>query len=169
MIWVGVTGSWRTSSPELEKDVAREVNTVLAAGKGIVTGGALGVDYLATELALQFAPDGSRLMIFLPTTLDIYAAHYRKRAKEGVITTEQAERLIAQLQKAAACGILIENTEQTVLTPETYYLRDTEVVKASTELLAFQVNASAGTQDTIDKARAKNIPVKLFTYSVPVK
>jgi len=167
MIWVGVSGSWRTSSPALKADVAREVTAALTAGKGIVTGGALGVDYDTTELVLQFAPDGSRLKVFLPTTLEIYAAHFRKRAAEGVITSEQAEQLIAQLKRVEQCGVLTVNTEQTPVNPTTYYLRDAEVVNASDELLAFQVNASAGTQDTIDKARAKGVPVKLFSYAIP--
>ena len=35
-----------------------------------------------------------------------------------------------------------------------------EVIKASDELVAFQVNGSAGTQDAIDKARERQIPVK---------
>jgi hypothetical protein len=37
---------------------------------------------------------------------------------------------------------------------------------ASDELIAFQVNDSAGTQDTIDKANAKGIHVTVFTYEV---
>ena len=46
----------------------------------------------------------------------------------------------------------------------TYYLRNQDVVNAADELLAFQVNASAGTQDTVDKARVKGIPVAIFTF-----
>ncbi|HMI09160.1 MAG TPA: hypothetical protein VK497_02055 [Candidatus Saccharimonadales bacterium] len=166
MKWIGITGSWRKSSPEMEADLKREVTAVLQNGAGIVAGGALGVDYLATELALIHAPDGSRLKIFLPTSLDMYIAHYRKRAKEGVITVDQSEALIQQLMTVDKLGSLISNLDQTEPNEKTYFLRNTEVINASDEILAFQINASAGTQDTIDKARQRGIPVEVFTYTV---
>lgn len=166
MKWTGITGSWRKSCPELRADVNREVALVLQNGKGIVTGGALGVDYQATSLALEYAPDGSRLKVFLPTTLQIYAAHYRKRADEGVITVMQAEALIHQLEIVDHLDSLIVNPEQTEINETTYYLRNSAVMEASDELLAFQANASAGTQDTIDKAIQNGLPVKTFTYNV---
>jgi hypothetical protein len=37
-------------------------------------------------------------------------------------------------------------------------------VDVADELLAFQVNASGGTQDTVARARTKGIPVVMFTY-----
>ena len=40
-----------------------------------------------------------------------------------------------------------------VVNVTTYYLRNQDVVDVADELLAFQVNASSGTQDTVDKAR----------------
>ena len=49
----------------------------------------------------------------------------------------------------------------------TYYLRNQDVVDVADELLAFQVGGSAGTQDTVDRARLKGIPVALFTFPVP--
>jgi hypothetical protein len=164
--WVGVSGSWRATSSELEKDLRREVSKALANGRGIVTGGALRVDYEATELALEHYPDGSHIKVLLPTTLEVYAAHYRKRADEGVITHEQAEKLINQLERVNILGSLVVNTEYTEVNVDTYYLRNTDVVDASDELLAFLVNNSEGTQDTIDKAKAKGIPVKVFSYTV---
>ena len=51
-----------------------------------------------------------------------------------------------------------------VVNVTTYYLPNQDVVDAADELLAFQVNASAGTQDTVDKARMKGIPVAVFTF-----
>jgi hypothetical protein len=44
MKWIGVSGSWRNISPELEQDLRREVSHALESGDGIVTGGALNVD-----------------------------------------------------------------------------------------------------------------------------
>ncbi|MEO8105606.1 MAG: hypothetical protein ABI602_04715 [Candidatus Saccharibacteria bacterium] len=166
MKWIGVSGSWRKTCPELQHDLQREVTAVLQRGDGIITGGALGVDYLATNLALQQAPDGSQLKVFLPTSLEIYAAHYQQRASEGVITQATAKDLIQQLLIVNSIGSLVVNLAETILNERTYYQRNTRVINASDELLAFQVNSSAGTQDTIDKARAHGVSVALFRYTV---
>lgn len=65
----------------------------------------------------------------------------------------------------AQAGGLTEHPERPqVVNVTTYYLRNQDVVDAADELLAFQVNASAGTQDTVDKARMKGIPVTVFTF-----
>ncbi len=166
MIWLGVTGSWRKSCPELEQDLKYEVNNALSGGKGIIAGGALGVDFAATALALNYAPDGSRLRVFLPTTLDIYARHYRKRAQEGVITNEQAENLITQLEIVDKLDSLTTNSNETEVNETTYYLRNNKIAKACDEILAFQVNQSSGTQNTITKARQLGKPVSVFNYRV---
>ena len=144
----------------------REVAAALAAGKSIVTGGALGVDYWATETVLSTTP--GRLKVILPTSLATYAAHYRQRAAEGVISAQQAEDLIRQLVAVAQAGALVEHPERPqVVDVTTYYLRNQDVVDVADELLAFQVGASAGTQDTVDRARRKGIPVVVFTFQGP--
>lgn len=141
----------------------KEVAAALAAGKSIVTGGALGTDYWATEAALGIDP--ARLKVILPTSLMTYTAHYRRRAAEGVISARQAENLIRQLGTVAQAGGLVEHPERPqVVNVTTYSLRNQDVVDAADELLAFQVNASAGTQDTVDRARLKGIPVAVFTF-----
>jgi len=163
MTWVGVSGSWRYALPGLREAVHSEVSAALAAGKSIVTGGALGTDYWATEVALSIDP--ARLKVILPTSLETYAAHYRRRAAEGVISARQAESLIRQLEAVEQAGGLVEHPERPqVVNVTTYYLRNQDVVDTADELLAFQVNASAGTQDTVDKARVKGIPVAIFTF-----
>jgi hypothetical protein len=166
MRWVGVSGSWRYALPRLREAVHQEVAAALAAGKGIVTGGALGTDYWATETVLSVDP--ARLKVILPTSLATYAAHYRQRAAEGVIAPQQAEDLIAQLDAVARAGGLVEHPERPqVVNVTTYSLRNQDVVDAADELLAFHVNASAGTQDTVDKARRKGIPVVVFAFQAP--
>lgn len=163
MTRVGISGSWRYVLPELREAVHREVAAALAAGKSIVTGGALGTDYWATEAALSIDP--ARLKVILPTSLATYAAHYQRRAAEGVISDRQAQDLIGQLEAVAQASSLVEHPERPqVVNTTTYYLRNQDVVDAADELLAFQVNASAGTQDTVDKARLKGIPVSVFTF-----
>lgn len=167
MRWIGISGSWKATSPEIEKNVRKIVRDIVLAGNGIVTGGALNVDYQATDEALNLKRP-KQIKVFLPTSLSVYAAHYRKRAEEGVITKEQAGGLIAQLtrfQEQNQDG-LIENPSSTVVDTTTYYERNQQVVNASDELIAFQVNESKGTQDAIDRARVKGIPVKIYSYKV---
>ena len=164
--WVGVSGSWRYALPGLADAVQREVAAALRAGKSIVSGGALGVDYWAAETVLDLDP--GRLKVILPTSLVTYAAHYRRRATEGIISTQQAEDLIGQLEAVADVGGLVEHPERPqVVDVIAYSLRNQDVVDVADELLAFQVNASGGTQDTVDKARLKGIPVIVFTYRAP--
>ena len=82
-----------------------------------------------------------------------------------MISAQQAEDLISQLETMAQAGSLFEHPERPqVVNVATYYLRNQDVVDVAGELLAFQVNASSGTQDTVDKARLKGIPVTVFTY-----
>lgn len=167
MKWIGISGSWKATSPKIERDVRKTVRDVALAGNGIVTGGALNVDYQATGEILNLQRP-EQIKVFLPTSLSIYAGHYRKRAEEGIITKEQAESLIAQLttlQEQNPDG-LIENPNNTIVDTTTYYGRNQQVVNVSDELIAFQVNESKGTQDAIDRAKAKGIPVKVYFYKV---
>lgn len=97
MKWVVISGSWRKTNSEVEKDVREVVKDLINQGKGIITGGALNVDYFALDESMKLNPKGEQIKVFLPTTLANYAAHYRKRAAEGVITPSQAEILISQL------------------------------------------------------------------------
>lgn len=167
MRWVAVSGSWRRSHPGIEHDVRQAVADIMERGDGIVTGGALGVDYVATEEALKHNPTADRITIILPTSLEVYAFHYRKRAKEGVITVEQAETLIdllttvQQRRKQSLVEML-----HSIVSEETYYDRNTKVLDDADELLAFQVNHSLGTQDTIDKAGNLGLAVTLKQYTI---
>ena len=68
----------------------------------------------------------------------------------------------------ASAGGLVEHPERPqVVDVTTYNLRNQDVVDMADELLAFQVNASRGTQDTVDRARKKGIPIVVFTYQAP--
>ncbi|MDD4937536.1 MAG: hypothetical protein PHX34_00740 [Candidatus Shapirobacteria bacterium] len=165
--WVGISGSWRLTSPKIENDVRTEVDKIISDGNGIVTGGALNVDYQATDEVLKLGKL-NQLKIFIPVTLKLFINHYHTRAKEGIVTEKQADDVIKQLTtiKKLNPKSLIENSSNIIVDRETYYQRNSEVVKASDELLAFQVNESRGTQDTIDKAKRKGIPVKVFSYSL---
>lgn len=168
MKWYGISGSWRKTNSQVENDVRRVVKEIIEKGNGIVTGGALNVDFFATDEALKVDPSAKHIKVLLPTTLQKYATHYRKRAGEGVITVEQAEKLIEQLTKLQSINVnsVIENRGTDSVEQVAYYERNSQVVNNSNELFAFQVNQSAGTQNTIEKAKKKNVPVHIFTYTI---
>jgi len=86
MKWVAISGSWRKTNEEVENDVRQAVREIIKRGDGIVTGGALNVDYFATDEALKVNPEAKQIKVCLPVTLELFSAHYRKRADEGVIT-----------------------------------------------------------------------------------
>ena len=99
MKWIGISGSWRKINREIEERLRKVVREIIQRGDGIVSGGALGIDYIALDEALKYDKSADRIKIFLPTTLEIYATHYRKHASLGTITGQQAENLISQLTK----------------------------------------------------------------------
>jgi hypothetical protein len=167
-LWFGITGSWRKTSAEEENDVREAVRKIIARGDGIVSGGALGVDYFATDEALKLDPGAAKIKVFLPLTADLFFSHYRKREQEGVITPEQAESVIALLEKLMKTNrqAVVENFANTVADKKTYFERNTEVVNASDALFGFQVNESEGTGDTVNKALAEGKPVCLKKYQI---
>lgn len=169
MKWVAISGSWRHSNVQIVHDVQAAVTAVMHGGDGIVTGGALGVDLVATQTALQYDPTARRTIVILPTSLEIYAAHYTARAAEGVITHGQAQELLRVLRgvQQRNMSALVELDAQAV-NQASYYARNTAVLDRADELLAFQVNDSQGTQDTIDKARARHLSVSVKRYTIHV-
>ncbi len=168
MKWIAIAGSWKDSVPNIETDVRTTVRQMVERGDGLVTGGALGVDYIATDEYRKSNPLITRLKIFLPSTLERYRAHYKKRAEEGVITSEQAEMLISQLTEIHQINptVIVENEHTVIIDKTSYFERITKIIDASDELVAFQINKSEGTQDTINKAIKKGIPHNIFSYTV---
>lgn len=175
MKWIGISGGWRKTNQEIENKVRQVVREIIQRGDGIVSGGALGVDFIALDEALKSDPKAERIKIFLPTTLIKYSEHYRKHARLGTITSEQAENLIKQLSKLKQINprALIENLD-TNFTEETkkkmYYERNSKIVEEADELVAFHIKTEAsegmGIADAIEKAKVKGIPVKIFLYDL---
>ena len=170
MKWIVIAESWRNSAPTIETDVRSTVHDVIERGDGIVSGGALGVDYFALDEALKLDQTGKQIKIFIPSTLEVFSTHYRKRAEEGVITQNQAETLINQLVtlKNLNKNSLVQG-DDAILDKTSYFNRITMIIEAADEIVTFSVNASEGTQDTINKAKNKGIPVKVFNYTVAVE
>ena len=170
MRWFGITGSWRTSDRSVEADVRDAVCRIMAQGDGIVTGGALNVDWFATDEALQADERAERIRVCLPSKLNDYIAHYHKRAREGVIGDGQAMLLEAQLLELFRRNnsAIIEGEAVGEIDKKAYFERNSAVVDLSDEVLAFQVNDSEGVQDTVDKARAAGKPVSVSKYYIEV-
>ena len=168
MKWIGISGSRLLTSSQVEEDVRREVQIILKQGDGIVTGGALGVDSFAMDEVYISGHANSKLKVCLPTTLDIFSKHYVKRSEEGVITEEEARKLIDLLTniKNANNMAIIEDTRYIVCDKESYYSRNETIMNLSDMVFAFQVNGSSGTQNTIDIAKSQGKEVKLFTYNL---
>ena len=175
MKWIGISGGWRKTNREIEYKIRKVVREIIKRGDGIASGGALNVDFIALDEALKYDPKAERIKIFLPTTLKKYTEHFRKHARLKNITEEQAKKLNDQLTrlKKTNSKALMENpdinfTEETK--KKMYYERNSKVVEASDELVAFHIQTKEsegmGTADTIDKAREKNIPVKIFNYII---
>lgn len=168
MQWIAISGSWRKMNKKLESDVRNCIKDIFSQGNGIVSGGALNVDYIATDEMLELDPSAKRIKIFLPTSLKLYAQHYRKRASEKVITKNQAEMLITQLEKIQKINpkALDENHNNKIVDTKTYYQRNSDIIKVADGLIAFHVNESLGTKDTINKAYEKGVPVKVYSYDI---
>src|SRR3989344_1969251 len=167
-LWFGISGSWRKTNEQVEQGVREAVRKIIERGDGIISGGALNVDYFATDEALKLNPTADRIKIFLPVVLDLYSAHYRKRTAEGIITSEQAEALVTQLEslRAANPNALIGNPKSTIVDTKTYFERNTDVVNASDALVGFQVNESEGVGDAAKKAIEQGKPVCLKKFII---
>lgn len=164
MHWIAISGSWREPPERVLADVRGAVEQLLAAGHGVVTGGPLGVDFAATAQVLEAGLAATRLQVFLPTDLATYTAQYRRRARQGVITTAQAEALADQLERVAAAEALTEGPAGLTVDRDAYYRRNQWVVDAADELYAFRVNRSGGVGDTIDRAREAGLPTVFRAY-----
>lgn len=162
MKWSLFTGSWRKANKQVEEDVRNTVREVIARGHGIVTGGATGVDYFSMDEALKLVPDCSRLKVVIPAFLDDYIHDYHTNWCHAPITTKDIDAMADILRKIKAIkpDHLIEMPYKDI-TQEHYFMRDTEEVKISDEVYAFQVNNGVGTQDTVDKAKLAGISIVL--------
>jgi hypothetical protein len=74
-------------------------------------------------------------------------------------TIDHLEKLLQKI-KDANPGSLVEMNHD-IITQDHYNLRHDEEIKISDGVYAFQVNNSTGTQDTIDKAAKKGLPISL--------
>lgn len=170
MKWFAISGSWRVTDETVEADVRALAKQIILEGNGIVVGGAPGVDYYAVEEVLTRGDCATQLKIMLPIKLNKFCAHLRKRSLQGVIAHHTVEELITQLTRvySLAPHAIIDDTKFDKAEKESYYSRNTAIVKACKELYAFWVNKSEGTQDAINKAKKLKKKVHLKKYKIKV-
>lgn len=166
MRWFGVSGSWNGFNRRIDLDVRGAATDIVKSGGGIVSRGVWDADFIAAEAAMSAGDRRKQLKIIIPTSLEIYAAHCRRQADEGLVAPDQAERLISQLQTAQALGrSLVEMSYETV-DQASCQARDQALVGAVDHLLAFCINQNPETADTIRKAQQKGIPTTIKQYQV---
>ena len=168
MKWYAISGSWRIINNKVKKDLEEIVKGIILKGNGIITGGALGVDYIATQVVLDYGNVKKQLKIYLPIKLEDFCMHYFKRADEGVITKEQAEQITKQLKevKRISPKSIFDDTNYNKANIESYYARNTSIIENCDELYAFQVNESKGTQDAINKAKKLGKKATMKKYAI---
>lgn len=167
MKWLGVVGT-REVNDTIRRDIEQFAGQKIAEGGGIVTGGATGADHEAAQLAYEHGLEAARFRVFLPVELEIYCQALYDRAVVGKCRQDDVIATVALLRNIAKyrLGVLRATTEFTKVNAESFHARNCQIVALADELVAFRVNGSSGTTFTIDQARAKGIPTKVFDYTV---
>lgn len=167
MKWLGVVGT-REVNDTIRRDIGRVVGQKIIEGSGIVSGGATGVDHEAARLAYECGLEAARFQIFLPVKLELYCQALYDRVVVGKCRQDDAVATVALLRDIAKNrpGVLYDTTEFTEVNAESFHARNCQIVALADKLVAFRVNDSRGTTFTIDQAREKGIPVKVFDYTV---
>ena len=167
MKWLGVVGT-REVNGTIRCDIEQFVGQKIAEGSGIVSGGATGVDHEAARLAYEYGLGAVRFRIFLPVELELYCQALYDRAAVGKCRQDDAIATVALLRDIAKHrpGVLRDATDFNEANADSFHARNCQIVDLADELVAFRVNDSSGTTFTIDQAREKGIPVKVFDYTI---
>ena len=167
MKWLAVVGT-REVNDTIHRDIGRVVGQKIIEGSGIVSGGATGVDHEAARLAYECGLEAARFQIFLPVKLELYCQALYDRVVVGKCRQDDAIATVALLRDIAKHrpGVLRDATDFNEVNADSFHARNCQIVDLADELVAFRVNNSRGTTFTIDQAREKGIPVKVFDYTV---
>ena len=76
-----------------------------------------------------------------------------------------ADSLGAQLAKERGLGLIVFPADWKTHGVKAGFLRNTQIVEASDQIIAFWDGTSRGTMDTVSKARAAGKPVTLINYT----
>lgn len=168
MKWYCISGSWRRTNKAVKADVESTTNKILEENNGIILGGALGVDYIATQWILDKGNPESQLQVFLPIELNEYCEHFFDSLEKYKISRDQADRITDQLLKVKrlAPQAIHDQTPFTQANQESYYARITQQIEACNGLYVYRVNNSAGTGFAIQEAqrlRKSVLDIKEYT------
>lgn len=165
MKWIGIAGARSIIHDQVEPDIRQNVTSIFQKGNGVISGGAWGVDYIATDEALKHDPTGQRIKVIIPSDLKTYLSYFNKRASGNYITDEEVKKLFNQLDEVKRRNpeSLIELTNEKVCR-KTFHSRNRAVVRESDELHAYQVNESNGTKNAIKAAENLKKPVTRYNY-----
>lgn len=192
-LWILVSGSWRRVDQDVIEDVNEITRYAIGNGYGIMNGGALGVDFISTEAALdelekRGMDPAEYLSIVLPTDRSLYQARlgYVATAGTSIEARTQAIAISKQLDH------IDKHWPETIFDnfPETYpdenlFLEDSEkgnayrkkVYHGRNGLMAFRcdgfagfrVNGSEGTTDNHRKAEQLERALLLQDYRIADK
>ena len=167
MKWLGVVGT-REVNDTIRRDIEHFVGQKITEGSGIVSGGATGVDHEAARLAYECGLEAAWFQIFLPVKLELYCQALYDRVVVGKCRQDDAIATVALLRDIAKHrpGVLHDATDFNGVNADSFHARNCQIVDLADELVAFRVNDSSGTTFTIDQAQEKDIPVKVFDYTV---
>lgn len=174
MKWYAINGGWRKTDEKVRLDVERIVTDILYKNDCIVTGGAMGVDYIATDTVINRGDPSWQLKIYLPVRFDIYKDHLHQATKKQIkgvpiVRKERVDKLLSQLDflQRVFPGVIRDDTSFTDVNPDSYYGRIRNIVDDCDEMFAFHINGTEGTQFGINLAREQGKPVHVWTYNVP--
>ena len=162
---VAILGTWKSIQTDIADDVSQFTRQVIQRGDRIMTGGSPGVEFIVIQETLKWDSLAEKLEVVLPAPLDIYKSHIMKSAVRNVITKEESDDLIRQLQ-----GLRLKNktTLKAMKTKEfsndALMARNQAVADIVNEMIVFQINDSSDVEAGIERARKREIPLRIMHY-----
>lgn len=162
---IGVLGTWKSIKSDIADDVGQFTRQIVQRGDKIMTGGSAGVDFIVADEALKWDMMADNLEVVLPVPFEIYKSHVLKSAVRNVITKEEADALVRQLQslrlksKTALKAMKVKEFDNDALR-----MRNSAIAATVDELIVFQINDSSDVEAAIIQARKREIPVRIMHY-----
>jgi len=177
--WIGISGSWRTINQNLVDDVTNIIRYTTCEGIGILTGGALGVDYIATEVILREGNAKKQLRVSLPINRYAYMEHFTNSAiQTHTINRTQHDSLIHQIRYIDENypDIIFDKSyynegkflkaENYTYRENSYHSRNGLIAYGCDGLIAFRINNSRGVKDTVNKIKFMEKPIFVLNYQI---
>lgn len=162
---IAILGTWKSIQGDIADDAGLLARQAIQKGHRIITGGSPGVDYVVAQESLRHQPDAERLEVVLPVPLDIYKSHLMKSAVLNVITTRESDDIIRQLSGLRQINkTSLKAMKQTIFSNDALIARNQAIADVADELIALQVNDSNDVEAALERARKRDIPVRIMHY-----